>query len=108
MAVVVTAFLIYHLWLIKLGRTTNEHYKWDNLFGREKLGRAVVIPSAPSNLQVPQPQHSSKGIIDSQSPNNVYNQGFLLNLHEIFSPRSLRIYATRRAKAASNETQDGR
>jgi len=116
MATVVTGFLAYHLWLIKLGRTTNEHYKWiflkqrktrkenkTRLFagetflkqtGSSSTNRTLVVDTDDVDGEIP------VGIHHSATSDNAYNQGFFRNLGEVAFPRSRRADALRRARKA--------
>lgn len=51
MAVVVTGFLAYHFWLIKLGQTTNESYKWSALAKARENRRQQVLANESSQRQ---------------------------------------------------------
>ena len=116
MATVVTGFLAYHLWLIKLGRTTNEHYKWiflkqrktrkenkTRLFAGETFLKQTGSSSTNRTLLADTDDVDGEipvGIHHSATSDNAYNQGFFRNLGEVAFPRSRRADALRRARKA--------
>lgn len=123
MAVVLTAFLIFHLYLIARGMTTNEFYKWRAIIKRRKrssshTNKDALIPS--SSISQHRESHSDPILINNNDKNrdfggngtqskydevpsddtplnNIYNLGVFENFKEVIFPRSLRPLGSRRA-----------
>lgn len=77
LAVLMLGFVGFHLFLIASGKTTNESLKWADLH-REMIDRGdcqTIKGWLP---------WSKKKIV--KLPRNIYNRGFMKNLHEILVP----------------------
>jgi hypothetical protein len=105
MAIVLTAFLLFHLHLIARGMTTNEFYKWRTLHrNRIKTNRSSTNNKLQQSYNDTNPMQPNGGIDagelnseneklsddDDQSILNIYNLGLIENIKEVIFPRSLR------------------
>ena len=117
MAFVVTGFLLWHLYLVASGMTTNEQFKWSDAAEtwREALddarGDVNAVKSELKTLDAIVPQSAAErtliakkrsllvkaqvvrekqcALVVDAEPLNIYNLGFSTNLLEVFFPRSL-------------------
>lgn len=106
MAVVLTAFLLFHMHLIVRGMTTNEFYKWRTIHRMKSkkykslTGNEVQQSSHDTNPMNSKGRIDADGIInseydklshdDNKSLRNIYNLGVVENIKEVIYPRSLR------------------
>mmetsp|Transcript_28903 Transcript_28903/g.43648 ORF Transcript_28903/g.43648 Transcript_28903/m.43648 type:complete len:364 (-) Transcript_28903:51-1142(-) len=98
MALVLTAFLSFHLFIISEGMTTNEYYKWKIINERYAKGCSAAVSNGKNF-----PLLGGKAKNDEESNNlairsvgtsmcppiNQYNLGVFRNFYEVICPRSL-------------------
>ena len=111
MALALSCFLGYHVYITSIGQTTNENSKWADVKRwykqQQKLSRSMVAknnnttdnagssssaPSTTDQMRQEQPISSKeREIIDpGPVPKNIYSRGFFENWKEVFFPLSLR------------------
>jgi hypothetical protein len=83
-AIMLSGFLAFHCYIISIGVTTNEYYKWKELSikhePRSKNGTKDE-EATPAGINI-----DAAGV--RTTPGNSYNLGVLANIREVFSPRS--------------------
>lgn len=92
MSILLGAFCSFHVFLIYKGMTTNEYVKWKLVYERH-----AIATKDYNHRHGRPPQRSNQGddeeakLVDHPGPLpvNLYNLGFLGNLHEVLYPRSL-------------------
>ena len=119
MGVVVSIFLLWHLFLVYRGVTTNEQFKWTDahdtyrdavaeaeaelaaaqrllgelkeaaLKAKDAAERELCDKKLQLLLNARELRKTKLALVTDSKPFNVYNQGFKTNLLEVFFPRSL-------------------
>jgi hypothetical protein len=83
-AIMLSGFLAFHCYIISIGVTTNEYYKWKELSSKHEprsKGGTKDEEAAPAGINI-----DAAGV--RTTPGNSYNLGVLANIREVFSPRS--------------------
>ena len=84
-ASMLSVFLAFHCYIVSIGVTTNEYYKWKELSIKHEprsKGGTKDEEAAPAGT-------STSAAGGNTTPRNSYNLGVLANIREVFSPRSL-------------------
>lgn len=68
-AIMLSGFLAFHCYIVSIGVTTNEYYKW-------------------KALSIKHDEEDASAGISADAARNSYNLGVLANIREVFSPRS--------------------
>jgi hypothetical protein len=92
-----TGFLGFHVYIVSLGMTTNEYYKWKEVSLKHKRDtndyKQAMASNHPSNCKEKTDEevaHAQAPIANpGQMPSNAYNLGMVANVNEVFYPRSL-------------------
>jgi hypothetical protein len=96
-AFALTGFLGFHVYIVSLGMTTNEYYKWKEVSQKHeqdiKEYQQAMASNDPSNCggnNDEEVAHAQAPIANpGHMPSNAYNLGIVANVSEVFYPRSL-------------------
>jgi hypothetical protein len=83
-AIMLSVFLAFHCYIVSIGVTTNEYYKWKELSMKHEprsKGGTKDEEGAPAGIS------TDAGGVPTTSRNS-YNLGVFANIREVFSPRS--------------------
>lgn len=106
----IAGFLSYHLYLVAMGTTTNESFKWRDLrtayaraVDRQARGEEPAGEAPGESTEPPEPSTAAPRDDDSDYgelvvplgalPRNAYDKGFVANMREVLFPPSLRFLA---------------
>lgn len=85
-SIVVFVFFIYQVYLAARGITTNEAFKWEMV--EDAIDRGELYKSDGGQYKTYYSQSEAKGkrIESLEEVENIYDEGFLTNLHQVFFP----------------------
>ena len=93
---IVGSFLLYHLYLVWQGMTTNESFKWDDLKdtikrdGKVQVGRTREDAQLEAKYLIKGKPVTEREVTNASELKNVYRRGgFLAGLWEVMWPPSL-------------------
>jgi hypothetical protein len=87
-AVVLSVFLAFHCYIVSIGVTTNEYYKWKELSIKQERHRSMGAAGKKDEEAAPAGIAAAAAGGPTTTPRNSYNLGVLANIREMLSPRS--------------------
>ncbi|KAG1501432.1 hypothetical protein G6F45_003261 [Rhizopus arrhizus] len=85
-SIVVFVFFIYQVYLSARGITTNEAFKWEMVEDAIDRGELYKTDGGQYKTYYSQSEAKGKRIESLEEVENIYDEGFLTNLHQVFFP----------------------